>query len=36
MGFVAYVMILVFAGFIGYEIGKLVIGSYKDKQNGKN
>ena len=35
MGLVAYLMVLVFVTFIGYEIEKLVMGSYKDKKNGK-
>lgn len=35
MGYLAYGLVIVFFTLIGYEIGKLVFGSIKDKKNGK-
>lgn len=36
MEFISYGIIVFFGSIIIYEIAKLLIGSYKDKQNGKS
>jgi len=36
MGYVAYGITTIFFGWVGYEIASLLIGSLKDKRNGKN
>jgi hypothetical protein len=34
--YVPYTIIIIFVGFMFYEIGKLIYGSIQDKRNGKN
>jgi TM2 domain-containing membrane protein YozV len=36
IGYVAYGITTIFFGWIGYEITQLLIGSIKDKKNGKS
>jgi hypothetical protein len=36
MEILSYVFIAGFIGILTYETGKLIIGSYKDKKNGKS
>jgi len=36
MGYVAYGITTIFFGLVGYELTNLLIGSIKDKKNGKN
>ena len=36
MGYVAYGITTLFFGWVGYEFAQLLIGSIKDKKNGKS
>lgn len=36
MAYLAYGLVIAFFALIGYEIGKLIIGSIKDRANGKS